>query len=178
MLNWVIAFILIIIPCSASALEVPVLKGRVNDYASLLAPETEARLEQTLSALESSDSTQVAVLTIPSLEGEVLEQFSIKVAEQWKIGQKNKDNGAILIISKNDRKIRIEVGRGLEGKLTDLLSGRIIQYEIVPKFKEGNFNGGVEAGINAIASVVRGEYVSTGSDAGHKKKVPTRSFHF
>lgn len=158
MLNWFIAFILLIFPCSAGALDVPALKGRVNDYASVLSPETENKLEETLSALESSDSTQVVVLTIPSLEGEVLEQFSIKVAEEWKIGQKNKDNGAILLIAKNDRKIRIEVGRGLEGKLTDLISGRIIRSEIIPKFKEGDFNGGIEAGTTAIVSVVRGEY--------------------
>lgn len=170
MLNWFIAFILIIFPCYAGALDVPVLKGRVNDYASVLSPETENKLEETLATLESSDSTQIVVLTIPSLEGEVLEQFSIKVAEEWKIGQKNKDNGAILLISKNDRKIRIEVGRGLEGKLTDLLSGRIIQYEIVPKFREGDFNGGIEAGVNAIASVVHGEYTSSGSDARPQKK--------
>lgn len=170
MINWFIALILIIFPCRAGALDVPALKGRVNDYASVLSPETENKLEETLSALESSDSTQIVVLTIPSLEGEVLEQFSIKVAEEWEIGQKNKDNGAILLISKNDRKIRIEVGRGLEGKLTDLLSGRIIQHEIVPKFREGDFDGGIEAGVNAIVSVVRGEYVSSGSGARHQNK--------
>jgi uncharacterized protein len=169
MFNWFIAFFLVLLPCYAGALDVPALKGRVNDYASILSPETENRLESALSALESTDSTQVVVLTIPSLQGEVLEQFSMKVAEEWKIGQKSRDNGAILLISKNDRKIRIEVGRGLEGKLTDLMSGRIIQYEIVPKFKEGNFNGGVEAGVNAIASVVRGEYAATGKDARSKK---------
>ncbi len=170
MLNWFLSLIFIIIPCSAGALDIPALKGRVNDYAAVISPETENKLEETLSALESSDSTQVVVLTIPSLEGEVLEQFSIKVAEEWKIGQRNKDNGAVLIISKNDRKIRIEVGRGLEGKLTDLLSGRIIQYEIVPKFREGDFNGGIEAGVNAIVSVVHGEYASSGSDARPQKK--------
>jgi len=170
MINWFIALIFIIFPCWAGALDVPALKGRVNDYASVLSTETENKLEETLSALESSDSTQVVVLTIPSLEGEVPEQFSIKVAEEWEIGQKNKDNGAILLISKNDRKIRIEVGRGLEGKLTDLLSGRIIQHEIVPKFREGNFDGGVEAGVNAIVSVVHGEYTSSGSDARPQQK--------
>lgn len=168
MLNRFIVFILLIFPCSAGALDIPALKGRVNDYASVLSPETENKLEETLSALESSDSTQVVVLTIPSLEGEVLEQFSIKVAEEWKIGQKNKDNGAILIISKNDRKIRIEVGRGLEGKLTDLISGRIIRSEIIPKFKEGDFNGGIEAGTTAIVSVVRGEYKASEKNAVRK----------
>jgi len=168
MLNLFIALIFIIFPCYSAALDVPALKGRVNDYASVLSPEVEIKLEQTLSALENSDSTQVVVLTIPSLEGEVLEQFSIKVAEEWKIGQKNKDNGAILLISKNDRKIRIEVGRGLEGKLTDLVSGRIIRSEIIPKFKAGDFNGGTEAGITSIISVVRGEYKASEKNGARK----------
>lgn len=169
MLNWLVAFLFIIIPFSAGALDVPQLKGRVNDYASILSPETAQKLEVTLSAIESSDSTQIVVLTIPSLEGEVLEEFSIKVAEAWKIGQKNLDNGAILLVSKNDRKLRIEAGRGLEGKLTDLISGRIIRSEIIPKFKEGDFNGGIEAGINAIVSVVRGEYKASETNTGRKE---------
>lgn len=168
MLNRLIAFLFIFIPCYAGALDVPQLKGRVNDYASMLSPETAQKLDTILSELENSDSTQVVVLTIPSLEGEVIEEFSIKVAEAWKIGQKNLDNGAILLISKNDRKLRIEVGRGLEGKLTDLISGRIISSEIIPKFKEGNFNGGIEAGINAVVSVVRGEYSAPETNSGRK----------
>ncbi|TRZ51770.1 TPM domain-containing protein, partial [bacterium] len=135
MLNWLVTFLFIIIPFSAGALDVPQLKGRVNDYASMLSPETAQKLDAALSAIEKSDSTQIVVLTIPSLEGEVIEEFSIKVAEAWKIGQKNLDNGAILLVSKNDRKLRIETGRGLEGKLTDLISGRIIRSEIIPKFK-------------------------------------------
>lgn len=169
MLNWLVAFLFIIIPFSAGALDVPQLKGRVNDYASILSPETAQKLDTALSAIESSDSTQIVVLTIPSLEGEVLEEFSIKVAEAWKIGQNNLDNGVILLVSKNDRKLRIEAGRGLEGKLTDLISGRIIRSEIIPKFKEGDFNGGIEAGINAIVSVVRGEYKSSETNTGRKE---------
>lgn len=169
MLNWLAAFLFIIIPFSAGALDVPQLKGRVNDYASILSPETAQKLDTALSAIESSDSTQIVVLTIPSLEGEVLEEFSIKVAEAWKIGQNNLDNGVILLVSKNDRKLRIEAGRGLEGKLTDLISGRIIRSEIIPKFKEGDFNGGIEAGINAIVSVVRGEYKSSETNTGRKE---------
>ena len=168
MLNWLVAFLFFIVPFSAGALDVPQLKGRVNDYASILSPETAQKLEMALSAIESSDSTQIVVLTIPSLEGEVLEEFSIKVAEAWKIGQNNLDNGVILLISKNDRKLRIEAGRGLEGKLTDLISGRIIRSEIIPRFKEGDFNGGIVAGINAIVSVVRGEYKA--SESGSAKK--------
>jgi len=169
MLNWFMAFIFIIFPCTAGALEVPALKGRVNDYASILSPETAQKLDAVLSEIEKSDSTQIAVLTIPSLEGEVLEEFSIKVAEAWKIGQKNLDNGVILLVSKNDRKLRIETGRGLEGKLTDLVSGRIIRSEIIPKFKEGDFNGGIEAGINAIVSVVKGEYKASETNTGRKE---------
>ncbi|MDP3283829.1 MAG: TPM domain-containing protein [Desulfobacterales bacterium] len=170
MLNWLVAFLFIIIPFSAGALDVPQLKGRVNDYASILSPETAQRLDAALSEIEKSDSTQITVLTIPSLEGEVLEEFSIKVAEAWKIGQNNLDNGAILLVSKNDRKLRIEVGRGLEGKLTDLISGRIINSEIIPKFKAGDFNGGIEAGISAIVSVVRGEYKASKTDTVRKGK--------
>jgi len=168
MLNWIIALLFILFPFCAGALDVPQLKGRVNDYASMLSPETAHRLDVVLSEIEKSDSTQITVLTIPSLEGEVLEEFSIKVADAWKIGQKNLDNGAILLVSKNDRKLRIEVGRGLEGKLTDLVSGRIIRSEIIPKFKEGDFNGGIEAGITAIVSVVRGEYKASEKNSVRK----------
>jgi uncharacterized protein len=111
-----------------------------------------------LRELEQTDSTQLVVVTIPSLEGEDLEGFSIKLAEQWKIGQKGLDNGAILLIAKRERKVRIEVGYGLEGSLTDLMAGRIIRNVIVPQFKAGNFDRGVLEGIQAMSGVVRGEY--------------------
>ena len=140
------------------ALEVPVLKGRVNDHAGMLSAATRQQLEDTLSRLEQTDSTQIVVLTIPSLGVEVLEEFSLKVAEKWQIGQKGFDNGAILLIAKNDRKLRIEVGYGLEGSLTDLMAGRIIRNVIVPQFKAGNFDQGVIDGVQAMIGVVRGEY--------------------
>jgi uncharacterized protein len=143
---------------SAFALEVPVLKGHVNDYAGMMSSETRLKIENELKAFEQSDSTQIAILTIPSLEGEVLEQFSIKVAETWKIGQKGKDNGAILLVSKQDRKIRIEVGRGLEGKLTDLMAGRIVNFVINPRFKRNDFDGGFVAATQALIDVTRGEF--------------------
>ena len=140
------------------ALDVPPLKGRVNDYADMLSAYTEGQLEGILRDLEKTDSTQIVVLTIPSLEGNVIEDFSIKVAEQWKIGQKGLDNGAILLVAKRDRAVRIEVGYGLEGSLTDLMAGRIIRNVIVPQFKAGNFDQGVLDGIQAISGVVRGEF--------------------
>ena len=141
-----------------SALEVPALKGRVNDHAGILSAATRQQLEDILSRLEQTDSTQIAVLTIPSLGGEVLEEFSLKVAEKWKIGQKGFDNGAILLIAQKDRKLRIEVGYGLEGSLTDLMAGRIIRNVIVPQFRAGNFDQGVIDGVQAMIGVVRGEY--------------------
>lgn len=140
------------------ALEVPSLTARVNDYAGMLSPSTRQQLESVLAALEKSDSTQLAVLTITSLEGENLEDFSLKVVEKWKLGQKSIDNGALLLIAKNDRKLRIEVGYGLEGVLTDLTSGRIIRDIITPQFRNGNFDQGVINGVSAIIAAVRGEF--------------------
>ncbi len=145
-------------PCAAVALQVPPLKGRVNDYAGILSPEAERRIEAALKHLEETDSTQVVVLTVPALDGDSIEDFSIRVAEQWKIGRKGFDNGVILVIARDDRKVRIEVGYGLEGRLTDLMSGRIIRDRIVPEFRAGRYDQGVLNGIAAIDEVVRGEY--------------------
>jgi uncharacterized protein len=153
---WVCAVLLA--PCAAAALEVPPLKGRVNDYGGMLSPEAERRIETALKQLEETDSTQIVVLTVPALDGDSIEDFSIRTAERWKIGLKGFDNGVILVVARDDRKVRIEVGYGLEGRLTDLMSGRIIRDRIVPEFRAGRFDQGVLNGIAAIADVVRGEY--------------------
>ena len=155
-------------PMATQALEVPPLKGRVSDYGDMLSPSAEQHLDRLLADLESSDSTQIVVLTIPSLEGDSLEDFSIRVAEQWKVGQEGLDNGAILLISKNDRKIRIEVGYGLEGRLTDLTAGQIIRNVIVPRFKNGQIDQGVLDGVAAMAGVVRGEFRATPESPGKR----------
>jgi uncharacterized protein len=152
----------------AVALEVPPLKGRVNDYAEILSPATAQQLEAMLENFEATDSTQIVLLTIPSLEGDSLENFSMRVVEAWKIGQAKLDNGALLLISKNDRKLRIEVGYGLEGKLTDLTSGRIIRDVITPRFKEGNFDQGVMDGLSAMMAAVKGEF--TASPSSNKQR--------
>ncbi len=144
-----------------AALEVPPLTGRVNDTASMLSQQTVAKLTNLLETFEATDSTQIVVLTIPSLEGEVLEEYSLRVVETWKIGQKNVDNGALLLISRDDRRLRIEVGYGLEGSLTDLVAGRIISREIVSRFREGRFDQGISAGVVAMVEAVRGEYVAS-----------------
>jgi len=156
-----LACIVLLVPLAVYALDVPSLKARVNDYADMLSSSTEGQLDLLLQDLEASDATQIVVLTIPSLDGDSLEDFSMRVAEQWKIGQKDLDNGAILLIAKADRKLRIEVGYGLEGRLTDLMAGRIISNIIVPHFKAGQIDQGVIAGVQAMVGVVRGEFTAT-----------------
>jgi len=143
---------------TAEGREVPGYKGYVNDYASMMSAGTRAKLERELQAFDLSDSTQVAVLTIESLDGDALEDFSIRVVDQWKIGRKGKDNGVLFLAVKNDRKLRIEVGRGLEHVLTDLAAGRIIDRVVAPLFKAGRFDEGFEAGVLAIIQTTRGEY--------------------
>jgi uncharacterized protein len=170
-MRFIVIFLLcLVISTQALALDLPALRGHVNDYAAMLSPERAAALEQQLSAFEQSDSTQIVVLTVPTLGNENLEEFSIKVAESWKIGQKGVDNGVILLVAKAERKVRIEVGRGLEGKLTDLVSGRIIRADITPKFKAGDFDGGIAAGVNALIEVAKGEYKAAPRDLHQGKK--------
>lgn len=158
------------------ALDVPKLKGRVNDYAGMLSPATAQQLEGSLVAFENEQSTQIVVLTIASLENEALEEYSIRVAEQWKIGHQGVDNGAILLVARNERKIRIEVGYGLEGSLTDLTSGKIIRNVIVPEFKKGDFDGGILAGVTAMMGAVRGEYSAADLDSSSGTESDTEGF--
>lgn len=161
---------LFLAPSLLSAQSVPFLSGRVNDYAEVLSIQTRNDLEAMLKEHESTTSNQIVVLTIQSLEGAVLEEYSLKVAETWKLGQKGKDNGVLLLISKDDRKLRIEVGYGLEGTLTDATCNSIIRNEIVPHFKDGDYNAGVSAGVRAIIEAIKGSYVaeeSGGSDGGN-----------
>lgn len=150
--------------------DVPLLKQRVNDFANILSPATETQLETILTTLEKEESTQIAVLTINSLDGENIEGFSLRVVENWQLGQQNLDNGALLLIAKNDRKMRIEVGYGLEGVLTDLTAGRIIRNVITPNFKNGNFDQGVIDGVSAMIAAVRGEYAGQGAKQGGNTK--------
>lgn len=153
-----IALLFAATPLVAAFPPVPALTQRVNDYASMISPEARTEIENRLAALEAEDSTQIAILTVPSLEGEPIEEFSIRVAEAWKIGQKKQDNGILLIVSKADRKARIEVGYGLEGRLTDLQSGRIIRGIIRPAFAKGDFDAGFLGATEAMIAAVKGEF--------------------
>ncbi len=144
----------------AQTLDVPFLAGHVNDTAHMLSPDVVTALEAVLQAHEDSTSNQVVVLTVPGLQGEVLEEYAMRVAETWKIGQADKDNGVLLLIARDDRAVRIEVGSGLEGNLPDITCGRIIRNEIVPRFRDGDFDGGVTAGVNAMLAAIQGAYVA------------------
>ncbi len=159
---------LILIYTAVYAIEVPKLQGHVNDYANMISSETRIQIEEQLKSLELSDSTQIFVLTVPSLEGEPIEGFAIRVFDVWKAGQKNKDNGVLLIVAQKERKLRIEVGRGLEGRLTDLAAGRIIDNVIKPKFKEGDYNGGFMAGVSSLVQATKGEFKA--GDGADKRK--------
>jgi uncharacterized protein len=144
--------------CSALALvAVPPLSGRVVDQTGTLAAGDIASLAQTLKDLETRKGSQIAVLIVPTTDGEAIEPFSLRVAEAWKIGRKKIDDGALLVIAKNDRRLRIEVGYGLEGALTDVTTKRIIDEDITPKFKAGDFAGGVSAGVSRMIRVIDGE---------------------
>jgi uncharacterized protein len=146
------------LPFTAYGLDVPRLQGYVNDYAGMISPPAKSKIEEALRVFEQSDSTQVVILTVPSLEGENIEEFGIKVGETWKVGQKGKDNGILFIVSKQERKIRIDVGYGLEGRLTDLTAGRIIDLVIKPRFKQEDFDGGFVAGVSSLIDATRGEF--------------------
>ena len=136
--------------------EVPYLTGRINDYANLIDPDTEGHLDAKLKRLENEKGSQIVVLTIDTLDGGSLEDYSMRVAETWKIGRGEFDDGAVLLIVKNDRKMRIEVGYGLEATLTDAKSKRILDDIITPRFRAGDFDGGVSQGVAALDRVVRG----------------------
>lgn len=156
---WCLSLLLCIIIAQTWALEVPEKPaGWVTDLTGTLARDEIMALNRKLAAFEKETTNQIAVLIIPSLEGDSLEDFSMRLAEKWKVGQKGKNNGVILLIVKNDRRIRLEVGYGLEGALPDALAGTIIRQEIAPRFKAGQFYQGIEAGINAIMAATRGEY--------------------
>ncbi len=155
---------------SVHALDVPALSGRINDRASLLSPSTAQALEKKLAAFERETTNQVVLLTVPSLEGETIEGYAIKVAEAWKPGQKDKGNGVILILAKKERKIRIEVGTGLQGVLPDITAGQIIRGAMAPPLKAGNFDAGISAGIDAIISATKGEFKATPTDRKAAKK--------
>lgn len=155
----VLIFMLLWSTAAFAQLKIPELWGiRVHDEANVLSQNFVSRLEQKLQAHEDSTSNQIAVLIVPSLEDEIIEEYTLRVVEAWKLGTAVDDNGVLLFIAINDRKVRIEVGYGLEGVLTDATSNQIIRNEIAPYFRQNDYEGGVNAAITSIIKAIEGEY--------------------
>ena len=138
------------------ALDIPVLSAHVNDYAGVMKNADKRKAEEYLSALENTTGIQIAILTIPSLEGESLESYSYNVAEKWQLGQNGKDNGALLLVAMKEKKVRIENGYGLEDTLTDTKSGLIIRNVILPEFRNGNYSEGILRGVQNMGGIASG----------------------
>ncbi|WP_425389531.1 TPM domain-containing protein [Ekhidna sp.] len=160
--------------------EVPTLTERVTDLANLLSPSEEAYLTNQLKDLEERKGSQLAILTVNTTEPETIEQYSIRVVDQWKLGREDVDDGVLLVIAKNDRKLRIEVGYGLEGAIPDAYAKRIISNIIVPHFRDGDYYLGVEEGVEAIIGLIDGEELpevaSDSRQTSNKKFIALFSF--
>jgi uncharacterized protein len=159
-------------PRRAHATDVPTLRAHVNDLAEVLDPSTRTALESKLKTHEEATGQQFALLTLPSLAGEPIEDFSIRVVEAWKIGRREEDDGLLMVVAVDDRKMRIEVGHGLEGAITDVFSGRLIRDLLGPAFKRGDYAESIDQAFDLLMAKARGESVSPpprrarGGDAG------------
>ncbi len=136
---------------------VPPLAARVTDLTATLQPGQRAALEQTLKAFEDKKGSQIAILIVPTTQPETIEQYSIRAAESWKLGRKGVDDGVLLLVAKDDRKMRIEVGYGLEGAIPDAVAKRIVSEIVAPYFKQGDYFGGIGAGVERIVEAIEGE---------------------
>ena len=152
-----LALAAIMITSPIFAATVPALKGRVNDYAKIIRDSDEREIEEYLASLEQSTGIQIAVLTMPSLDGEDIASFGIKVADKWQLGDKEKDNGALLLVAYAEHDLRIEVGDGLEGSLTDAKCGLILRNVIIPEFKTGNYSAGIKKGVMNMGGIASGD---------------------
>ena len=152
-LSAVLTVLVLAFPAGAAP-KFPALAGRVTDAANILPPETEAALTVRLEALETSTKTQLVVATVPDLQGYEIDEYGYQLGRTWGIGQKGANNGALLIVAPNERKVRIEVGYGLEGVLTDAVTSQIIRRNIIPSFKAGDMAGGVNSGADALIKLL------------------------
>ncbi len=155
--HWSLIAILLIAQPAWADVAVPPLKAHVTDLTATLSVSEMTQLEQKLSVFEQKKGSQIAVLIVPTTQPETIEQFSMRVVESWKLGRKNADDGALLLVAKHDRTVRIEVGYGLEGVIPDATAKQIIDGIIVPQFKTGHFAAGIDAGVDAMLRLVDGE---------------------
>jgi len=151
------ALLLALVPPASGEVAVPPLQARVTDLTGTLSASQIQTLDSQLRAFERAKGSQIAVLMLPTTQPETIEEYSIRVAEAWKIGRARVDDGVILLVAKDDRKLRIEVGRGLEGAVPDALAKRIVSEVITPHFKSGDFFGGIAAGTDALMKLIEGE---------------------
>lgn len=159
------AFIFALLPALYSAaisaeINFPQLTGRVVDNADMLDPETEQVLTEQLAAHEQATGNQIVVVTLPDLQGYSIEDYGYQLGRHWQLGQKDKNNGALLIVAKKERKVRIEVGYGLEGQLTDAVTSSIVHMVILPRFRKNDFNGGIAVGVTRMIEALGGEYAA------------------
>ena len=158
---------LALLPAGSSAAEpvpLPALSARVTDLTNTLDATQRGRLEEQLAAIDRSGKAQIAVLLLPTTQPETIEQFGIRLAEAWKIGRKGADNGLIVIVAKDDRKMRIEVGYGLEGAIPDAIAKRIIAERMAPAFKQGDFFGGLRAAVEGLEQALGGALATARSN--------------
>jgi uncharacterized protein len=168
------AFLTLLLLLPALALDFPALTGRVVDDANILDPQARAVLTDKLAALEAKTTDQLVVVTLKSLQGTSVEDFGVELGRRWQIGQKGKNNGVLLIVAPNERKVRIEVGYGLEGALTDAVSRLIIENAITPRFRAGDFAGGITRGVDDIVSVLTGDAAEWQQRAAKRPEPTTR----
>lgn len=157
LLRWLALCLVLGLGQAWAQVPVPVLKSRVTDLTGTLDAASRQSLETRLAQLEQAKGAQLAVLLVPTTQPETIEQFSLRVAETWKLGRKGVDDGVLLLVAKNDRTLRIEVGYGLEGAIPDAVAKRVIAETITPRFKQGDFPGGIQAGVDALSRLIQGE---------------------
>lgn len=149
--------LLLLLGAAQAEVPVPALQARVTDLTNTLAPAQRQTLEQKLAAFEREKGSQVAVLLVPTTQPETIEQYSIRVAERWQLGRERPDDGVLLLVAKNDRALRLEVGYGLEGAIPDAIAKRVIEETILPRFRAGDLAGGIDAGVDQVLGLIRGE---------------------
>jgi len=167
----------LLISMTAFAVDVPYLTGRVTDNAQILSDETRKSITERLKAHEDKTTNQIAVLTVPTLNGEGIEEYAVAVFNDWKLGQKGKDNGILVVVAPHDRRMRIEVGYGLEGTMPDGVAGSIIRDVMTPHFKNNDYNKGIDEGVNAIIKVLEGGAVPDAQNFADSGGQKSSGFH-
>lgn len=154
---WVVLALWFVALAASAEVDVPALRARVTDLTNTLSPQQRGQLEQRLAAFEQQKGSQIAVLLLPTTQPETIEQYGIRVVDQWQLGRKGVDDGALILLAKADRTVRIEVGRGLEGVIPDAVANRVVEEIMIPHFREGDFYGGIAAGVARVIRLVDGE---------------------